>query len=505
MSDSEGKKPKSRFPIYFAAGFSVVLSLLSLLGHFDLLESHWIDRLFVFHGERMKDGDPRITIAAIDDDSIKEHGWPFSRDVHAKLINRLVALDAKTIAFDVMFLDPERSRSGGDQDLIDATRRSRRTVHVGVATRQEQEVGDQKITLNQARLPIPGLLDASLYLGHPNVDEVIDGDGHIRRMKLFSDSLDDPKGLAKRWPTYDGAALAAFEGKSPAQYEGELDPLWRLFYLNFRRPREWPIHPYERSRNPKSVVVGQVVAPYQHISVGDIVANRLTRQEKDAIRGGLVMVGSTAIGAFDHYASPFNKHTPGVEFHALMVDNMLHGDWLRDVSRGRNLAILLAFIWVPLLLARLPPVAGFGAIAAIVAGWIGFTQWRFLSGVRYDFVTPALGLVASFIVVTVQRVLKEGAEKRAIQQTFGRFVSPDVVKDLAANPENAKIGARERNMTVFFLDIAHFTTISEKLKSTELFEFLNVYLSALTEVVEQEQKGTVDKYIGDCIMAFWNA
>jgi adenylate cyclase len=119
-------------------------------------------------------------------------------------------------------------------------------------------------------------------------------------------------------------------------------------------------------------------------------------------------------------------------------------------------------------------------------------------------VAPVVALVLSFLALTVRRVLTESAQKQYIQHTFGQFVSPEVVEKLVADPGLVKLGGEKRDMTVFFLDIAHFTAISEKMTPEALIQFLNNYLSPLSEVI-QGQKGTVDKYIGDCIMAFWNA
>jgi adenylate cyclase len=115
-----------------------------------------------------------------------------------------------------------------------------------------------------------------------------------------------------------------------------------------------------------------------------------------------------------------------------------------------------------------------------------------------------LALLASYLALTIHRVRAEGAEKAMIKSMFGQFVSPEVVEELANDPDKAKLGAQKREMTVFFLDIAHFTTISEKMGPEALIAFLNRYLSALSDVI-LERRGTIDKYIGDCIMAFWNA
>jgi len=119
-------------------------------------------------------------------------------------------------------------------------------------------------------------------------------------------------------------------------------------------------------------------------------------------------------------------------------------------------------------------------------------------------IAPGVTLLVSFIAVTIYRVLTEGAEKKAIKALFGQFVAPEVVNQLANDPSKVKLGGEKRDLTIFFLDIAHFTNISEKMDPEQLIHFLNRYLTALSDPI-LESHGTIDKYIGDCIMAFWNA
>ncbi|MDD5657222.1 MAG: adenylate/guanylate cyclase domain-containing protein, partial [Elusimicrobia bacterium] len=150
------------------------------------------------------------------------------------------------------------------------------------------------------------------------------------------------------------------------------------------------------------------------------------------------------------------------------------------------------------------PISSNSVAAGVLLSWLGFTYWQFCQGVRLEFVAPAVALTGSFLLQTGYRVLTESKQKKYIQQTFGQFVSPEVVEKLVADPSLVKLGGEKRDMTVLFLDIAHFTTISEKMPPETLIIFLNKYLSALSQVI-QGRKGTIDKYIGDCIMAFWNA
>jgi len=127
-----------------------------------------------------------------------------------------------------------------------------------------------------------------------------------------------------------------------------------------------------------------------------------------------------------------------------------------------------------------------------------------VSGYQADYIMPPAGLLCSFVFLTTYRVVFENQEKRWIKNTFGQYLSPAVVDALVKDPEKLKLGGDKRDMSVMFMDIAKFTSISEKMTPEELTEMLNTYLTALTDII-LENDGVVDKYIGDCIMAFWNA
>ena len=155
-------------------------------------------------------------------------------------------------------------------------------------------------------------------------------------------------------------------------------------------------------------------------------------------------------------------------------------------------------------LRRFSPLTGTGIVAGILAVWVMFNFWLFSMDIRISFVMPAMSLALPFVFVTVHRAVTEGREKKWIKNTFGQYLSPKVVEVITKDPSKLVLGGEKRDMTVFFLDIAHFTTISEKMDPEKLTLFLNRYLSRFTDVILKHD-GVVDKYIGDCIMAFWNA
>ena len=227
----------------------------------------------------------------------------------------------------------------------------------------------------------------------------------------------------------------------------------------------------------------------------------MTEIQKKALKGALIIIGSTSTGYYDHYPTPFTSHAPGAEYILNITDNMLNGDALTATNRAWVLLLVLLAAWLPYFLLRfLPPASGAAAVAALLVA-AGFGSLHLMArGTMLYPVAPGLILIGSFLVLTVHKVLTEGAEKQLIKAKFGQFVSPEIVEELATNPEKAKLGAQKREMTVFFLDIAHFTTISEKMSAEPLIAFLNRYLSSFSEVI-LDRRGTIDKFIGDCVVA----
>ncbi len=497
---------KSRWSRYFCLAFTLIFLALywpailgmPVRGIFAHAEDVWSDSLFRWRRAELPTGDPRIIVAALDEETGKQCGFPVPRDVLARLLDQLKAYGVKTVAFDMFFFEPRP----GDRELEAAMKRFGKVIHAFAMERKETGVG----TVISIDEPIPALKKASQYLGYANIERVLDPDGHVRRAVLFDTSAQDLREPGAIAPSLEAAVMASFLDQPMSLMRARYsDPTPRYLLVNFRRYETRLRHQKRDSQSPGKIQNPDTVdSSYQHISALDLLKGELTDQQKIELRGAIVIVGATSLGYFDHYPNPFDPVAPGLEYHANNLDNMMHDDFLRATPRLFILLVLLAAIWLPLFLLRFAPVVGNAATAGVLALWLGVTYWRFCHGVRTDFVAPAVALALSFLVLTVRRVLTESAQKKYIQHTFGQFVSPEVVEKLVADPGLVKLGGEKREMTVLFLDIAHFTTISEKMSPEALILFLNKYLSALSQVIH-DHKGTVDKYIGDCIMAFWNA
>lgn len=241
---------------------------------------------------------------------------------------------------------------------------------------------------------------------------------------------------------------------------------------------------------------------YPHYSIADVLKGRLP---PGTFRDKIVLVGATATGIGDLRSTPFGGlDYPGVEIHANVIDNTLHQNFLRRGPKQAlwDVVLILGFgipmgIWMALVTPRWMWF-GLSLLVPFVAG----NFWAFLHGWWLNFTVPGMTLAGNVLMVSLYRALVEEKEKRKVRTAFGQYLSPEVIRRLLVNPR--LVDPRKTEITVMFSDIRGFTTISEKLDAQELALFLNQYLSDMTRIVFDRQ-GTLDKYIGDAVMAFWGA
>ncbi|NLO90518.1 MAG: adenylate/guanylate cyclase domain-containing protein [Elusimicrobia bacterium] len=451
-----------------------------------------------------REGDQRISIIAVTDEAMEKYSYPLPRGYYARAIDRLKKLGVKTVVFDILFL--EKRDPAQDRELIRATREAGNVVQALAI----QPAFVEGAVLSEKKMPIDGLAEASYLTASVSVDSTLDQDGYIRRVMLFSDAdggvYDSPLGsgcgdcVNLPIPSLSAAAYAHFTGTPLRRlYERENGNFQR--WLNFTAERVAEASPGRKDKPRKEFYQSL----YPQISIVDLLENTLSDEEKERLSGGVAFIASTALGAaYDQYPSPFQAQTPGVMFHANSLDNLLNGNFLRLADSRWMFAGMLLFIWLPVLWFRSAGWVLASVTVGLLALWSLTYAFLYAGGVKAMYVMPAAGLLGSFVMLTVLRVAIEGREKKWIKDTFSQYLSPKVVDVLVRDPERLKLGGDKRDMTVLFLDIAHFTTISEKLDPEDLTNFLNRYFSALTNVILKND-GVVDKYIGDCIMAFWNA
>jgi adenylate cyclase len=241
---------------------------------------------------------------------------------------------------------------------------------------------------------------------------------------------------------------------------------------------------------------------YPYHSIADVANRKFAR---GTFQDKIVLVGASATGIGDQRTPPYGGiNYPGVEVHANVIDNMLNQGFLIRGARQAlwDFLLILLFgiplgIWMALVSPRWMWF-GFGLLAPLAA----LDYLAFLRGSWLNFTVPAVTLMGNVILVSLYRVLIEEKEKRRVRSFFGQFLSPEVIRRLLVNPQ--LVQPKKTDITVMFSDIRGFTTISEKLDAQDLALFLNEYLSDMTQIVFAHQ-GTLDKYIGDAVMAFWGA
>jgi adenylate cyclase len=484
----------AKFPKIFTSVYAAVFLLFYATGAMMSVHYVWKDLLFHIALSSVKPADSRLSLLAVDEDAGKEFGFPLPRAVYGRALDKMKALGVKAVLFDVLFFEPRE----GDAELAAATKRFGNAVHLF-----SQEVDDTGVGVNVKNLlPIPAIAQSTKFLGQPDVTHLLDNDGHLRSYNLVHPLSSDPYHPELKALSMEASGLAAYEGKPVediiARYGGDEKS------LNFRLPAHWLKH----EKRDEGVVgvknLEEIQSPYRRIPIGDLLHDQLSKSQKAALKGGIVLVGSTALGYYDHYPTPFMESAPGAEFHLNVLDNVLNNDSMANCRRWVTVLAILAALLATYLFRELSPAAGSGVVALIAVAWVGASIAFFRRGLILEMVPPLAALISSYLVLTVHRAFSEGAEKKMIKGLFGQFVAPEVVDRLAQDPSQVKLGGQKRDMTVFFLDIAHFTNISEKMDPEALIQFLNRYLSSLSTVI-LDRRGTIDKYIGDCIMAFWNA
>jgi adenylate cyclase len=243
----------------------------------------------------------------------------------------------------------------------------------------------------------------------------------------------------------------------------------------------------------------------RYVSAKDVLNGTLPPER---IAGHLALIGTSAVGLLDIKATPVDDAMPGVELHAQLLENILAKDFLQRPNWSIG-AELVAIILIGLLMIGLVPFLG--AVYTLILGFVsiaallGLSWYTFSSlGLLLDMAYVAVATFLVYVVLTYLNYMREERERRRVRGAFSRYMSPALVEQLAREPGRLKLGGEMREMTLLFCDIRGFTTISEQFDAEGLTRFINRFLNPMTSII-LERRGTIDKYMGDCIMAFWNA
>ena len=523
--EKSGKRALYTFAVVFSLVWLILAQVMDAVKSFD---NKWSDARKIFpmylSVPFTKDGSysflfgkyinrpasEKITITAIDDYTVDKYGYPFKRKYYGQLIDNLKKLGVKAIGMDVMFFEPDRDFPENDKKFLSSSDKAGNVVNLLAIERDRFTV----------KKPMKGVAAASTYVAYPNSDISLDNDGHARKFFLFFPAEDaDMDGVEEKAllygnvglgklkcsPDCDSIRLASLGMATYAIYTGKPLLEYEMRYggepmkLNYRYPVFRKSHP-GWDKDPKNMTD----STFRHISVADIIEGKISPEEKEALKDGMTLVGSTALGTYDHFPSPFSTLFPGVEIHATCIDNLMFSDSLKSISPGYLALLMLLLPWIPVLLARYSLLMLVSVSAALMGSMLFLDYLLLCNLYSTPFISVMLSFFLPFVYVTVDKGMSEVREKKWIKNTFGQYLSPKVVDIITKDPSKLSLGGEKRDMTAFFLDLAGFTTMSEKLSPEELTAMLVEYLSAFTDVVLKHD-GTVDKYIGDCVVAFWNA
>ncbi|MES2634686.1 MAG: adenylate/guanylate cyclase domain-containing protein [Pseudomonadota bacterium] len=415
-----------------------------------------------------------ITIVGIDEASFTQMGqrWPWPRETHAKLVDKLTKAGAAVIAFDVLF--SEKSSTPGDDEVFAAAIKAAGNVVLG-ADHAYHETASVRQWLRMD--PIPEFTMAGATTGL--VTAQLDPDAVVRQVPEAEDAFwrQSIKTLIRARPNMVQEPYVA-----PGSMIRHLGPA-----------RTFPYVSYYQVLNDDPAIAPDFFAN-QIVLVGREVRSTA---ESSATQGDL-------------FATPFlgasRRLTPGVEVHATLIENAMMGQVIAPASQAVNIAVMsVALLLMLPLLALWHPLRSAVVMLLIAGAVVALAAWQFLSASYWlQSATPVAAVVAAFLSMATASYWIERRRATEIRTAFGKYVSEEVVNRMVAHPEELKLGGQRRELTVLFSDLAGFTSLSEKLAPEQVADVINLYLNEVTKVI-MAHGGTVDKFIGDAVMAFWGA
>ncbi|NMM44160.1 adenylate/guanylate cyclase domain-containing protein [Rhodospirillaceae bacterium KN72] len=493
----------------------------------------------------------QVVIVDIDEKTLAELGqWPWPRTIVAELLDALRDYGVAVVGFDVVFAEPDKTSPGrmamtrkdlppelrsalegisSNEEIMAASMRTVRTVLGQAGTKTQSVLADSEIakfTAFKGALGLLGVQDPnkavderiykmpSLIYNLPEIESSASGlasisveeevDGVVRRVPMIMEI----GGVIK--PTLSIEMLrVGLQGNS---IFAAVDP-GGIHEIRLQTPRgNFPIPTDANGRiwvyyAKPDIFNSPTNEGRMYISASDIIAKRVPPER---LKGRLAVVGTSSVGLVDIRATPIEPRLPGVEVHANVIENILSQQFIRYPDTMRLTELIAMAVVGLLLIFFIPRVGPVVTLVGLVVGGGGFAaaSWYLFSTERIllDTTYPGGLLFSLYAVLAFANYARDAAEKRQVRGAFSQYLSPDLVEQLAEDPDKLQLGGETKKMTLLFCDVRGFTTISESFKSDPqgLTVLINRLLTPLTGEI-LKRRGTIDKYMGDCIMAFWNA
>jgi adenylate cyclase len=477
-----------------------------------------------------------VRVVDIDEESLKQHGqWPWPRTLLAELVDKLGGQGAAAIGFDMVFPEPDR---------MSPANTLRYWPNAEALAGLKQEI-DKLPSNDQVFAEAIGKAPVVLgFIASPQATTIPETKAG------FAHGGDDPRLFAPRYP---GAAASLKELQDPAQGTGSLnwipeedqiirrmpmivtigDTLYPSFAADLLRLAQGASTYVVKSSGASGEKAFGEKTGIVSIKVGDFEVPteargqmwiRFTPEVKerylpawkilngeiggDEIAGRILLIGTSAAGLLDLRATPLDASVPGVSLHAQAIEQILQGAFLQRpdfATAAELLYILVLGLLIAVLIYRSGALGSAVVGAAAIAAVIGISWYAFdVLGWLVDPVYPAIALVAIYLAGSLFMFLRTERERNRVRHAFSHYMAPALVERLADDPSRLKLGGETRDMTLLFSDVRGFTGISEGLDAEELTRFLNSLFTPLSNIILDEQ-GTIDKFMGDAVMAFWNA
>lgn len=505
----------------------------------------------------------KVGILAIDERSLSKFGrWPFSRKYYAQAFNNLKKLGVKWIGFDVVWSEPEKARLEDAAPLIeglnarnlkevkeDLDKMERMSPSDKIFTNALRDFGNivlgyfyfgtqDEFTLSRiSRDPFKGLdmMANSAIEGYDMPEGLKISDYHLPKaygivgnipeyaetsdhFSFFNNDADED--AINRWVTLlidaNGQLMPSLSLKTAAEY------LNSDIFVFFNSQEIESITLVNRDDEEKAIEIpldsagfGRILVnhrggarAFHHFSLADAYDNSFTAEEEAMLKDSVLLLGPTATGINDLRPNPFDPAIDGVENHAAVVDNIIKQNFLRRPARifEIELAIIvgIGLFFSPLLIWGQAIASGL-AVFAFLAGFLAIDHFYWFSqGIWTYLALPCSQILSMFILTNIFKYITEEKDKQFLKKAFSSYISPELIEEMHDKGEPPKLGGDSGIRTAYFTDIQGFSSFSEKLTATQLVELLNEYLTAMTDIL-LEEKGTLDKYEGDAIIAFFGA